>query len=138
MNFVYPALYKLDPAKDDWGREDPATGFVSKPTFEFLTEAALDLGFVYLLAGWRGYGSGAGLTHRLLLVVSNQVPMEVLQSLFGVQSVTDEAMADRLMLQREGDELCERVNTLVGELQTQLGCYLQVGVESESESSLPW
>ena len=74
----------------------------------------------------------------MLLVVSNQVPGEVLESLFGVRSVTDEAMADRLMLQNEGDELCERVNALVEALRAQLGCYLQVGGGGEVESSLPW
>lgn len=72
-----------------------------------------------------------------MLVVSNQVPAEVMESLFGMRGVTDEAMANGLMLQREGDELCERVNTLVEELQAQLGCYLQVGEGRKCESSLP-
>ena len=79
----------------------------------------------------------AGPMCRLMLVVSNQVPAEVMESLFGVRGVTDEAMANGLMLQREGDELCERVNTLVEELQAQLGCYLQVGEGRKCENSLP-
>ena len=63
---------------------------------------------------------------RLMFIVSNHVPANILYSLFGVESVTDQEMAESLMLKPEGDEFCQRVNLLVGEFQNQLGCYLQV------------
>lgn len=62
-----------------------------------------------------------------MFIVSNHVPANILHSLFGVDSITDQEMAGNLMLQPEGDEFCQRVNLLVGEFQNQLGCYLQVG-----------
>ena len=51
VDFVYPALYRLDP-EQPWGFEE--NGYVKKPEFQFLTESALDLGFVFLMSGWRG------------------------------------------------------------------------------------
>lgn len=54
MDFAYPSLFKLDPAKEGWGVVDEATGFVSKPEYCFLTASALELSGVYLLTGWMG------------------------------------------------------------------------------------
>lgn len=54
MDFAYPSLFKLDPAKAGWGVVDEATGFVSKPEYCFLTASALELSGVYLLTGWMG------------------------------------------------------------------------------------
>lgn len=65
---------------------------------------------------------------RLVIVVGNQVAPTLLEQLFGVQAVPDAYTAAQLSLLEEGNnELCDRVNVLVGDYQNRFGCYLQVG-----------
>lgn len=63
------------------------------------------------------------------------MPSEVLQSLFGVSVVASAEQAAQTHLLAEGDEFCERVNALVGDLQARYGYYLQVGVAEDSQAA---